>query len=125
VGYTVNFERRLRQHNGEIVGGAKKTHKARPWYPICVINGFYEASSALRFEYRMQHPKLRRKKTEDPADFLFGVLTRLIATGDGSIAKQNKMPWSKLNITWYPITGHKSTYFIDHTNITNQYIDIV
>ena len=50
VGYTINFSRRLRQHNGEIVGGAKKTRNGRPWYPICIIRGFYEASSAFEFD---------------------------------------------------------------------------
>ncbi len=34
VGFTVNPKRRLRQHNGEIINGAKRTSKKRPWYVL-------------------------------------------------------------------------------------------
>ena len=56
VGYTVNIARRLRQHNGEIKGGAKSTHYGRPWKMICYIAGFPDNTTALQFEWRMHHP---------------------------------------------------------------------
>ncbi|MFK7989355.1 MAG: GIY-YIG nuclease family protein [Sandaracinaceae bacterium] len=31
VGITTDVDRRLRQHNGELVGGAKSTRARRPW----------------------------------------------------------------------------------------------
>lgn len=117
IGYTVNFSRRIRQHNGEIVGGAKRTGRWRPWSPICVIEGFYDASSALRFEYRLQHPRRKRRAREDTTNYTLEILVDLINSGDGSIAKGNKMPWPTLYIKWYD-----RRYAITHTNIINTYI---
>lgn len=101
IGYTVDFSHRIRQHNGEIVGGAKKTQKWRPWQPVCLIRGFYDSSAALRFEYRLQHPGKKRKSGEDAVTFTLQNLIKLIQNGDGSIAKNNKMAWPHLHITWY------------------------
>jgi structure-specific endonuclease subunit SLX1 len=56
IGYSVNPFKRLRQHNGEIVGGAKYTHTGRPWKIICYIVGFPNASTALQFEWKNHHP---------------------------------------------------------------------
>jgi hypothetical protein len=36
VGMTNNFLRRWLQHNRELSGGAKYTHKGKNWYPICI-----------------------------------------------------------------------------------------
>ena len=52
-GYTVDPERRLRQHNAEITGGAKKTKRGRPWKMLFYISGFENNHSALSFEYRV------------------------------------------------------------------------
>lgn len=91
VGYTIDFNRRLRQHNGEIVGGAKKTEKARPWTPVCKIKGFYDKSSALRFEWRIQHSKKPRPNCISNISI---ILINLIKKGDGLLA------WPDLNIEW-------------------------
>ena len=58
VGYTVNPSKRLRQHNGEIKGGAKKTSRDRPWRMICYISGFPDSRTALQFEWNNNHPKM-------------------------------------------------------------------
>ncbi len=91
VGYTVDFNRRLRQHNGEITGGAKKTEKARPWTPVCKIKGFYDKSSALRFEWRIQHSKKPRPNCISNISI---ILKNLINKGDGLL------PWPDLTIEW-------------------------
>jgi predicted GIY-YIG superfamily endonuclease len=118
IGYTINFPRRIRQHNGEIAGGAKKTSKWRPWVPICIIQGFYEKSSALRFEYRLQHPSKKKKAGENSVTFVLETLNYVINNGDGSIANRNKMPWPSLNIKWY-IPFHA----IHHLKVVNKYIE--
>jgi structure-specific endonuclease subunit SLX1 len=51
VGATVNPDRRIRQHNGELVGGARATH-GRQWRRLFLIDGFTDERDALRFEWR-------------------------------------------------------------------------
>ena len=118
VGYTVNFARRLRQHNGELVGGAKKTARGRPWKPICVLSGFYDQSSALRFEYRIHKTKIKKRRTEDGVQHVIRVISSLIDNGDGSIAKDNKISWPPLTIYWF-CPG----YIISHSAVTNTMIE--
>ncbi|RZC69748.1 hypothetical protein C5167_032898, partial [Papaver somniferum] len=44
VGVTTNFSRRLKQHNGELKGGAKALRSGRPWICACIIQGFKDHS---------------------------------------------------------------------------------
>ncbi len=57
VGKTNNPNKRIRQHNGEIVGGAKATRVGKPWNIYLLISGFKTEVEALRFEYMMKHFK--------------------------------------------------------------------
>jgi predicted GIY-YIG superfamily endonuclease len=62
-GYTNNFPRRLRQHNGELVGGAKATSVCRgEWKPIAIITGFADNHEALSCEWRIKHPTNERRR---------------------------------------------------------------
>ncbi len=54
VGATVDPDRRLRQHNGELSGGARATH-GRHWKRVFLIGGFSEEREALRFEWRWKY----------------------------------------------------------------------
>lgn len=56
IGYTTSMKKRLRQHNGELVGGAKATKYGRPWRVVCWIEGFTDKKTALKFEWRCHHP---------------------------------------------------------------------
>lgn len=63
VGATINLEKRLRQHNGEIKGGAHatsiKVNKGETWKRACYVEGFPDWQSALQFEWRWK--QLSRK----------------------------------------------------------------
>ena len=52
VGATVDLDHRLRQHNGEIKGGAKATSVCPGgWTRVAHIEGFADAAAALQFEW--------------------------------------------------------------------------
>jgi structure-specific endonuclease subunit SLX1 len=50
IGATVAPDRRVRQHNGEISGGARAT-KGREWTRIILVSGFPDEVAALQFEW--------------------------------------------------------------------------
>ena len=75
VGATVDIERRLRQHNHELVGGARATSiqlaKGQIWKRVCYVSGMPDWRSALQIEWRwkqlgrtkhksIRHPVQRR-----------------------------------------------------------------
>ena len=65
IGKTNNLTRRLRQHNGEISGGAKTTHRALnknnendfKWRRVLHVKGFIDERAALHFENRFQRER--------------------------------------------------------------------
>ena len=77
VGATVNLEKRLRQHNGEIKGGAQatsiKVNKGESWKRACYIEGFPDWQAALQFEWRWK--QLSRKLPSS----LFPLKRRMLA----------------------------------------------
>ena len=56
IGFAVDPLKRLREHNGEIKGGAKKTSKKRPWELVSVVSNFPNKMLALQFEWAWQNP---------------------------------------------------------------------
>jgi predicted GIY-YIG superfamily endonuclease len=65
VGATVNPDRRLRQHNKEITGGAKATSArvaaGHKWRRLCRVVGFPDNHAALSFEWRLKSLTRRRE----------------------------------------------------------------
>ena len=61
-GITTNLSRRLKQHNGEIKGGAKYTRSRRPCRLVYTKKAM-NRSIASKFEYRFK--QLSRSKKED------------------------------------------------------------
>lgn len=67
IGSTVNPDRRLRQHNRELTGGAKATGRGTGWKRICCVTGFPDERAALQFEWKWKQVS-RQKKTGTPLE---------------------------------------------------------
>ena len=57
TGATTDVQRRLRQHNGELKGGAKATRMGRPWVLLETLGPFPNQSEAQRAEYQVKASK--------------------------------------------------------------------
>lgn len=57
VGITIDRERRLAQHNGELPGGARSTRAGRPWALAASYGPFEARGDALRAEYRVKRER--------------------------------------------------------------------
>ena len=61
IGITNNLEKRLRQHNGEIKGGAVYTTAwSKKWKPAMVVGDFQTKGEAMRFEWAAKRMSDRR-----------------------------------------------------------------
>ena len=80
IGATVDGDRRLRQHNGELVGGARATKK-RPsgWYRVCHVHGFDTWNAALSFEWHWK--RFSKKISGDPLTRRQGGLDKTLEWG--------------------------------------------
>ena len=63
VGATTDVSRRLRQHNGELSGGAKRTRAHRPWRPLAHVE-VGEKIPALQLEWRLKRARGPKKRLE-------------------------------------------------------------
>ncbi len=99
IGFTVNPPRRIRQHNGEVKGGAWKTHSKRPWEMQLVLHGFPSQVVALQFEWAWQQP-LKSKPMRD-AMYRAGLSERGDASRKVKVLCEmlSLPPWSR-----YPLT---------------------
>ncbi|XP_005184383.1 structure-specific endonuclease subunit SLX1 homolog isoform X1 [Musca domestica] len=98
IGFTVNPNRRIKQHNrGKDFGGAKKTSNKGPWKMVMIVHGFPNNISALQFEWAWQQPSLssrlkvypelkRKLPKETYFQYNFRILSRMLNTG----------PWNRL-----------------------------
>lgn len=84
VGATVNLERRLRQHNKEIAGGAHATGarvaRGETWRRACHITGFPTWQAALQFEWRFKQLTRREHSnaTQTPLERRQAALQKLL-----------------------------------------------
>lgn len=83
VGATVDVNRRLRQHNKEIKGGAHatgaKVNKGETWVRACHVSGFPDWSAALQFEWRWKQLSRKLPNQMFPLERRIKALKQLLA----------------------------------------------
>lgn len=67
-GYTTDYVRRLRQHNGELAGGAKGTsrHRGKWKFLVVVTSPQFTKESAMSFEWYVRYPTGKKPR---PAEY--------------------------------------------------------
>jgi structure-specific endonuclease subunit SLX1 len=83
VGATVDLDRRLRQHNKEIKGGAHatgaKVGKGEIWERACHVAGFPDWQAALQFEWRWKQLSRKLPASMFPLERRMKALKQLLA----------------------------------------------
>lgn len=83
VGATVDLERRLRQHNKEIKGGARatgmKVEQGESWVRAAHISGFPDWQATLQFEWRWKHMSRKLPLKMNPLERRLEALKQLLA----------------------------------------------
>jgi predicted GIY-YIG superfamily endonuclease len=98
VGATVNLNRRLRQHNKDLKGGAKLTGRAvdkgAKWRRVCYATGFPTWQCALQFEWKWKF--LTRKTPKGPALQRRLEALNVLVASERSTSKS--IPFSEFNL---------------------------
>ena len=58
IGYNIDHRRRLRQHNGDIAGGPRRTLLGRPYTYVALVTGFPNGTDAKIFEWAWANPRV-------------------------------------------------------------------
>jgi len=82
VGATIDLDRRLRQHNKEIKGGAHATSmkviNGEYWNIVCYVSGFPDWKSALQFEWRWKQLSRKLSLKSKPVERRMEALNKLL-----------------------------------------------
>ena len=83
IGATVDLNRRLRQHNGEIKGGAKRTtskvSKNNTWTRVCYVSQFPDWTATLQFEWRWKQLSRKYNSNLNPIERRMRALHELLS----------------------------------------------
>ena len=97
VGSTINLERRLRQHNKEIKGGAQatqiKVNQGEIWKRAMHISGFPDWKSALQFEWRWKQLSRKLSITINPLERRIQALKILLSLERSTSKAQPYSEW--------------------------------
>lgn len=99
VGATTDLTRRLRQHNGELVGGARATHArvalGERWSVVCHVENFPDWTSALQFEWMWKFLTRRQTRRASPVARRMRALERMLASGRSTSKSAPFSAWAR------------------------------
>jgi structure-specific endonuclease subunit SLX1 len=99
VGATIDLDRRLRQHNKEIKGGAyqtgSKVEKGETWIRACHIEGFPDWQAALQFEWRWKQLSRKITGTMHPLKRRMMALNNLLALERPTLKAKAYNEWTE------------------------------
>ena len=97
VGATIDLERRLRQHNKEIAGGAHatgvKVAQGEKWTRAAHISGFPDWQAALQFEWRFKQLSRKLPANMVPLERRLCALKTLIELPQSTSAAKPYAEW--------------------------------
>lgn len=100
VGATVDLNRRLRQHNKEIKGGAHATGikvvQGESWVRAAHVSGFPDWQAALQFEWRWKHLSRKYPAKMNPLERRMNALKDLLALERPTTKAVAYTEWSAL-----------------------------
>jgi predicted GIY-YIG superfamily endonuclease len=73
IGATNNPDRRLKQHNGILQGGAKAT-KGKEWKRVVYVGGFPDWIATLQFEWAWKYHSRKKRGMEGKLEGLISLL---------------------------------------------------
>lgn len=108
IGATVNLDKRIRQHNKEIKGGARatsiKVEQGEVWKYICYVENFPNYNEALKFEWRWkQISRLIQKSnvTINPREKRLEALKKLLSLDKSTSKAIPFIEWeNKVNVVY-------------------------
>ena len=105
VGATINLDKRLRQHNKEIKGGAfatsAKVNKGEIWTRICHVEGFPDWQAALQFEWAFKFYSRKLPKKMYPLERRARALKALLSLERPTSKALAYTEWSQpINVVW-------------------------
>jgi structure-specific endonuclease subunit SLX1 len=99
VGATVDLDRRLRQHNKDIKGGAYATgsrvDKGESWLRACYVSGFPDWSAALQFEWRWKQLSRKLPNKMFPLERRMKALTILLGLERPTTKSKAYIEWEQ------------------------------
>ena len=117
IGYTNDPRRRIRQHNGEISGGARKTKGKRPWEMVLVVYGFPSEVVALQFEWHWTYPQQSShlRNHTPTASSLKGLMKAAPRSKARGLTSAIGLLYEMLNLPPFARLPLKIHYFSQHT----------